>query len=508
MTDPTIQWEAVKGMAAARSRGHGHVTRVLEEIGVPRSSAYRWELKLRWFLDFGSAELRRLQHERDQLRAELWRLLEREARVAPIGPNQERAVTLLLAVSGTSDEQIAAVLERLDGRRRSHETIRAAINEAARVARVAFDRWFAGTGEVAAVDEIFLGESPLLLAVEPVSLLISGLRLAEGRAAEHWQPVFAELGELARCLADGARGIAKASAEAGVPLQSDMYHLLRGARALVEASWRSCEGLLAAELKAQRHYEAIRYTHSKKDTSSAGQRYYRARAACTRALEDCCRLDDLFRQVEGAFDYTTPDGKLNTSARAKRRVAEAIEALQRPAGSRGDKPTARAQRLAGEFAKILRAPAFAFLDVLEAGLSVLRREQVGPNREAVLAGLVAETVAWRRLHKAPVKELEAASDGSLRDQVEITVLKVVDRAQRSSSYVECVNARIRTVQVARKRLSEDFVYLVAVYHNLKPFGRGSVREGRSPAELAGIELPTTDWIELLDLTARALANAA
>ena len=92
-----------------------------------------------------------------------------------------------------------------------------------------------------------------------------------------------------------------------------------------------------------------------------------------------------------------------------------------------------------------------------------------------------------------------ASDGSLRDQVEITVLKVVDRAQRSSSYVECVNARIRTVQVARKRLSEDFVYLVAVYHNLKPFGRGSVREGRTPAQLAGIALPTEDWIELLDL---------
>ena len=32
--------------------------------------------------------------------------------------------------------------------------------------------------------------------------------------------------------------------------------------------------------------------------------------------------------------------------------------------------------------------------------------------------------------------------------------------------------------------------------------------GRLKAELAGIELPTTDWIELLDLTARELANAA
>jgi len=77
----------------------------------------------------------------------------------------------------------------------------------------------------------------------------------------------------------------------------------------------------------------------------------------------------------------------------------------------------------------------------------------------------------------------------------------VDFAVRSSSAVECVNSRVRLVQVARKRLSEDFVYLLAVYHNMRTFGRGSARQGKTAAQLAGIELPTEDWIELLDLTA-------
>jgi hypothetical protein len=45
----------------------------------------------------------------------------------------------------------------------------------------------------------------------------------------------------------------------------------------------------------------------------------------------------------------------------------------------------------------------------------------------------------------------------------------------------------------------DFIYLWAVYHNMRPFGRGSVREGHSPAELADIKVPTTNWIELLEL---------
>ena len=42
---------------------------------------------------------------------------------------------------------------------------------------------------------------------------------------------------------------------------------------------------------------------------------------------------------------------------------------------------------------------------------------------------------------------------------------------------------------------------LAVHHNLKAFGRGSVRSGKSPAQLAGLALPTDDWTELLDLVA-------
>ncbi len=58
---------------------------------------------------------------------------------------------------------------------------------------------------------------------------------------------------------------------------------------------------------------------------------------------------------------------------------------------------------------------------------------------------------------------------------------------------------MRLVQVGRKRLGEDFVYLLALHHNMRRFGRGSAREGRTAAELAGISLPTSEWIELLDL---------
>lgn len=507
MVDSNVRWGIVNGMSVARDRGHGEVTRYLESVGVPRSTAYRWELDLRWLMKFGPTDLRQLRRERDKLYAKLQRLLEANHCVEVLRREQERAFIVTMAVLGNSDAEIAALLETVGGRSLSHETIRATINEAAALARVAFARFFSGVGTIAAVDEIFLGKEPLLLAVGPVSLLISALRLSGGRTGEDWKPVFVEMSELVRGLADGGKGIAKAAGEAGIPIGADMWHLLRKPRAVVEGFWKTCESKMEAELEAERKYEAIRHSGTKKASHSARQRYYSARGACNRALEECCRLDDIFGRVEEAFDYTTPDGKLNTAPRAQRIVAEALEALKKPSGAKRTKPTKQARRLAAELAAIERAPAFAHLQVLEAGLSRLRLEQAGPDREATLARQVAETVALRRTDKDPVEVFEEASDGSLSDKVEITLIKLVDLAARSSSSVECVNARVRTVQVARKRLSEDFVYLLAVHHNMKPFGRGSVREGKSPAQLAAIDLPTDDWIELLDLMRAAEPGA-
>jgi len=44
-----------------------------------------------------------------------------------------------------------------------------------------------------------------------------------------------------------------------------------------------------------------------------------------------------------------------------------------------------------------------------------------------------------------------------------------------------------------------------MYHDLKAFGRGTVRAGATPA---GIALPTDDWLELLDLAADAPPTAS
>jgi len=486
-------------MSLARSRGHGQVSRYLEQMGVPRSTAYRWEADLRCLIDFGPSQLRELRREHQKLRAELARLRQEPSGGRRMSGAQERAFILEAAVLGNSDQEVGAMLRAAGGRSLSHQTIYSIIEEAAAVARVVYARYFAGVGAVGAADEIFLGHSPLLLMVEPLSLLIGGLRLAARRTAKDWEPLFAQMADLEGCAADGGRAIGKAAGDAHVPVHADMFHLLRSARAWLASLQRSYEAKMRALAEAQQAFERAQFRGEKKAGLSACRRRDHARRAAERMLEEYCRLGDLLERIGRALDYTTPDGKLRTARASGAIVAEALEEM---------KQTPEGRRLGEKLGRFERQPAFAHLEVIEAGLAEWGLEQVGPSRQARLGRLVAETVAWRRTDKDPVEVLEAVSNGTLADKIEIAVIKVVDRAIRSSSSVECVNARVRLVQVARKRLSEDFVCLLAVHHNMKPFGRGSVREGRTPAELAGIELPTNDWVELLDLTAKEFDKAA
>jgi hypothetical protein len=490
MVEFITPWQVVKGMGSARERGHGCVSTFLRQVGVARSTAYRWEQELHWLMKFGSAQLVRLRAECECLRVEVARREEEQTVEAAASRARERALILEAAVLGTSDTEIARLVSRATGRSVSHETVNAVIAEASRRAREAFIRYFAGVGFVAAADEIFLGRAPLLLMVEPRSLLIAALRLAEGRTAADWAPVFAAMEDLERCACDGGSGVNRAARDAELEVQGDLFHGLRDGEAWLGRFAGTCEKRLAAEADARAALEAAAGLPEGPPADGLTRRYPRAVAEADSAMAKWDRLSDLFAQARRAFDLVTPQGRPNTPALAQAAFRAAMAAMER---------TPEGLALASKLKPLKDPRFFAHLGALESHLGVLRLEEVGPDRESRLGRLVAETVAWRRRDKDPVAVLRAASTGSLADEVELAVIEAVDLAVRSSSAVECVNSRIRLVQVARKRLGENFLYLLAIYHNLHRFGRGSVREGKTPAELAGIALPTSDWIELLDL---------
>jgi hypothetical protein len=301
-------------------------------------------------------------------------------------------------------------------------------------------------------------------------------------------------------LSDAGAGVTAAIDQRGVARGADLFHLGGKPRAWLARRERAVRAHWAAVEKTRRAIERpASRTGPRPKLAVAVADYAEARRAADRELGEWCRLADLHAEARATADYLTPEGQLNTPARAAEQLARALAAMEETEEGKG---------LAAAFGGWRRQPAYTHLAVLEEKLAGLLLDPPGPEREARLARLVAETLAWRREDKCPVDWLAQASTGSRDDELELAVLRAVDAAVRSSSSVECINSRVRPVQAARKQLSEDFLYLLAVYHNMRPFGRGSVREGHTPAELAGIELPTRDWIDLLDLVAADLNRPA
>jgi len=497
MVEYSVRWGIVNGMYAARRRGHGGVRPFLKSRGVAPASGYRWKKELEWLVEEGPLELRRLRSQVDRLSAQLAEQGPAPPAARALSGKEERAFMLEAAVTGNSDGTVVGLLARAGGRRLSHETVHAEVAEAAAMARVAFERYFEGVGTVGAADEIFLGRGPALLVAEPTSLLISGARLADGRTAEDWKPVVAAMEGLEICASDSAAGVTAALDEGGVVRVADLFHLLGKPEAWLARYEKACRAQWAAVEKTRRVLERPKGQPGRPPKPRVAN-YEEARQAADREIDEWCRLADLYAEAKATTDYLTPEGQLNTPRRAAGRLAGVLAAMAETEEGKG---------LAAALGGFGRQPAYAHLGVFEEKLGGLGLEQLGPDHEAKLARVVAQTLAWRRRDKTPVEWLAKAATGSLADEVELAVLRAVDAAIRSSSAVECVNSRVRPVQVARKRLSKDFIYLLAVYHNMRPFGRGSLREGHSPAELAGIQLPTRDWIQLLDLVAADLDRA-
>lgn len=84
------------------------------------------------------------------------------------------------------------------------------------------------------------------------------------------------------------------------------------------------------------------------------------------------------------------------------------------------------------------------------------------------------------------------------EQVMEELFEILEDVPRASSAVECINSRIGFFRYGKKRFNDDFANFICVMHNLTPFLDGK-RKGKSPVDIEGITLPTTDIFELFDV---------
>jgi hypothetical protein len=346
-------------------------------------------------------------------------------------------------------------------------------------------------------DEIFVGQQPILMGVEPNSFCWIVGNLAQNRDGETWASHFDRFDHLEHAVTDAGSGLLKGLKLTNEQRQQaerepiahtlDVFHTKREGR----RAWRITESRLwKAQKKADDLWRPLE-KQRQQGQSLTGQTNKAHAASCEaeRVLREVIEIETAWHHICSALEWFTPGGELNTIDAARAKLDLWLPHLK---GKTWEKTVRMLQR----------PESLVFLDRVRQQLEALPFEQPdiqdALRLEAIrrcpslLKGEDARSRALRAWHL--VASLRMARDESFRT-VGQQVRKVFQTCWRASSLVEGINSVVRMQQARHRRLTAGLIDLKRFYWNCRQFRTGR-RKGHSPYELLGIKLPD-DWWEML-----------
>jgi hypothetical protein len=338
------------------------------------------------------------------------------------------------------------------------------------------------------------------MVVEPESLCWLTGRLVEARDGVTWAEEFARYPALEAVVRDDGSGLGKGvklerarRRDAGLPDLDDsldIFHTLReGGRAL-RTTWGVATRALERADTAQKGLDRLgRQGQSRQGHGTATHRLWRE---AERTWDRATAAEVAWKRARLAFEFFTPEGRLNDRAQAEAVVSAAMPHLSGVAW-------AKVRRL------LLRGESFTFLDQVQQRLAGLGLDPDVLSALLDLEGLdrqpwrlSAATRAWASVRT--VQLTKAWPDWHAEARRVRTVLRSVWRA---SSLVECVNSVARMQQARHRRMTQELLDLKRLYWNLRRFRTGPRRD-QTPSNLLGLKLPDLNFWEFLKLTPEEL----
>jgi hypothetical protein len=344
------------------------------------------------------------------------------------------------------------------------------------------------------------------MVVEPASLCWLTGRMVKARDGITWAEEFARYPALKAVIRDDGSGLGKglklecarrhAAGQSDIDDTLDIFHTLReGGRALRTTWGRATRALEAADT-GQRGVDRL----GRQGTSLTGKvkKINRLWREAEQLWDQATAAEMAWKQAKSAFEFFTPEGRLNDRKQAAAVVAAALPHLSGSAW-------AKTRRL------LLRRERFTFLDqaqerltdlgldadVLSAALDLegLRRQ---PWRLSVTTPGSAATRAWLLARTVQLAKTDRDTQTQAR-----RVGHVLRGVWRASSLVECVNSVARMQQARHRKMTQGLLDLKRLYWNLRRFRIGC-RKNQTPYDLLGLELPELSFWEFLKLTPEEL----
>jgi hypothetical protein len=504
------------GNAAAVLCGRwGDVARQARQAGCSRQAAYQHAHQVQQAvteLHAGGPSREQLLHECAQLREEnrqLWAALETALDFPE--PRQRRFVATAAAL-GLSLQQTLVLLAIVlpaaccPSRATLGRWVQQAAAQAGRVLQV-LDRACRGLVQTLCLDEIFCRRLPLLIGVEPHSLAWLVGQRGPDRTGETWCQALAPWPQLTYAVVDGGSGLRRGlelvqqhwqQAEPllpPLPLETnlDNFHIQQEGQRALRREWQAAEHWWVVAEEADR--EVARAGRQGRKRSGPVARARHAWAKAEQAFATAQKREAAWKRAAAALEWFRPDGRLNDRAWAAQEIAAAVRELP---GERWAKACrmlqdGRALTFLGRLAEELEQ-AEPRAAVRDAVVELWRLEQRGPRGPGA-AGVVAAV-----LQGQVCRQLASDWQGSAA-----RVARVLSRAVRASSVVECMNSVVRMHQGRHRRLTQGLLDWKRLYWNCRSFAEGKRRD-HCPYEHLGLRLPTYDAWALLEMDPDELAQ--
>jgi hypothetical protein len=346
----------------------------------------------------------------------------------------------------------------------------------------------------------FFGRQPVLMVVEPESLGWMTGRMVKARDGVTWAEEFARLPALVAVVRDDGTGLGR-----GVKLERarrrsadlpdlddtlDVFQTIReGGRAL-RTTWGAATRALEQADVSQKELDRLgRQGRSRQGHGTATHRLW---DQTERLWDQAAAAETAWKRARSAFEFFTPEGRLNDRAQAEVIVAATLPHVSGQAW-------AKTRRL------LRRRESFTFLDQVQRRLAEFGLDPDVLSALLDLEGLrcqpwrlSAATRAWASVRT--VQLTKACPDW--RDEAR-RVGVVLRGVWRASRLVECVASVARMQPARHRRLTPGLLDLKRLYWNLRRFRAGR-RKGQTPSGLLGLKLPDLSVWEFLKLTPEEL----
>jgi hypothetical protein len=331
------------------------------------------------------------------------------------------------------------------------------------------------------------------------------------RSGESWCEVLTHWPCLEHVIADGGQGL-----ERGVKLANaarctqgevpetvsspvmtmglDVFHTHRELERVRQRQWKHAERQL--ETASQADAKVERYKRQGRDPRGVSGVAGRAWRKAERLFDQAVNAQEAVHQIAAALAWFDTKGRLYCRQTAQAQLDEASQQLQGACWSKvkrllsDDRTLRHLDRLSAHLTAAVSEP------VLRDALT--RLWYVNDQRRQ------AQGDACIRLHQLVV--IEQVLCERLCPQWQSAYRRVdalLRHAVRASSAVECVNSVVRMHQGRHRHVSQGLLDLKRLYWNCRIFREGK-RKGKSPYDLLGLHLPSSDWWQLLQTTPEEL----